>query len=651
MKKTVKVLALVSGKKSDGAFAEDDRLKGLADFELSVVDLGSDLEREIKAANPDVVLFDCVPSSGNGVARLEELRNLFPDIPAFLIGDPLGGSQEECISKFCSLFSRKNKLDTGGCVDSFVQGEEERLPQVPRCRRVLVIDDNPDDRELLRRSLERSMSDRYEVFEAKDGEEGLRRVEEIEPDCALLDYSFPGRDGLSILSDIRADHPDLPVILLTGFGNESVAVKALQLGAQDYIQKSTINESILHQIIVNACERQEMQRKMKEQQESLTVFSRALAHDLKEPLRSIRSFSQLALEEATDASDREQFIRIADSAAAHLENLVDMVHGYTSLDDEPEGLSPQSHSTEKLVEQALKNLSRQIDETPNRIVYENLHPVLANATLVVSLFQNLISNALNFGDDSLAIVTISSEEENGWVQFSVEDNGPGIEASMKDKVFRPFVRLENGRRRGTGLGLSICRKIVQGSGGKIWIDSSTTEGLVVKFTLPLGIQKMEQKVGDGVQEEGLSTPGGRIANVLHVDDNPNDLFLTRMSLKKLDRLELNIYTVENGKEALKFLKDDGREQIDLILLDINMPIMDGFEFLRKVNEEEGLRRIPVIVCSTSSDDRDARCAKNLGALGYIIKPIRMEKLELTLAPIENVKITKTEDSYRLESLG
>ncbi len=495
------------------------------------------------------------------------------------------------------------------------------------------------------------MSDRYEVFEAKDGDEGLRMIAEIQPDCALLDYSFPGKDGLSILSDIRAERPEVPVILLTGFGNESVAVKALKLGAQDYIQKSTINESILHQIIVNACERQEMQRKMKEQQESLTVFSRALAHDLKEPIRSIRSFSQLALEDGASLSDQKQFMRIVDSAASHMEKLVDMVHSYTLLDDEPEELSPENLSSDRLVEQALKNLSRQISDTPNRIVYENLDPVFANETVVVSLFQNLISNALNFGDDSLAVVTIASKAANGWVEFSVADNGPGIDPSLIDRVFRPFVRLENGRRRGTGLGLSICRKIVQRNGGKIWMEPNSPKGLVVKFTLPLGIQEMETQAGDESEGEGLKVEEARIANVLHVDDNPNDLFLTKMSLRTLDHLELNIYTVENGEEALRFLKDESNERIDLILLDINMPIMDGFEFLKKVNEEGRLCRIPIIVCSTSNDDRDMRCAKKLGALGYIIKPIRLEKLESMLAPIDSVKITKIDDNYRLESLG
>ncbi|MDQ8186481.1 response regulator [Pelagicoccus sp. SDUM812002] len=651
MNDTVKILALVSGRERDNTQSEDAWWEGLDGFELTVVDLDADFESEIKAIKPDLLLLECLLNSGNGVARLEALRSSFPHLPVFLISDPFGNSWEENISKFHSLLSRGKKSRSLVRAKTVDQTQVDTPPLARSRRRILVIDDDPEDRELVRRSLERTMSDRYEVFEAKDGEEGLRMVEALEPDCALLDYSFPGKDGLSILSEIRAERPELPIILLTGLGSESVAVKALQLGAQDYILKSTINKSILHQIIVNACQRQEMQRKMKEQQESLTVFTRALAHDLKEPIRSIRSFSQLAMEEGADPSDQKQYIRIVDSAAGHMEKLVDMVHNYTQLDDEPEELSPKSHSTEKLVEQALENLSRQIREAPNRIAYENLHPVFANETLVVSLFQNLISNALNFAHESLAEVRISSVEEKGWVEFSVADNGPGIEESMRNKVFRPFVRLENGRRRGTGLGLSICRKIVQRNGGKIWIEPNHRQGTVIKFTLPLGIQELETKTGEKAPAGGVGGEGMRIANVLQVDDNPNDLFLTKMSLKNLDHLELNIYTVENGKEALRFLKDESNEPIDLILLDINMPIMDGFEFLKKMNEEGDLRRIPTIVCSTSNDDRDIRSAKKLGALGYIIKPIRLAKLESTIAPIDTVKITKTVDNYRLESSG
>ena len=131
---------------------------------------------------------------------------------------------------------------------------------------------------------------------------GWRILDKEQPSCVLLDYSLPGRNGVEVLKRIRSRHPFLPVVMLTGQGNENVAVAAMQHGAQNYISKSSITLETLEHVVRMATQHCMMQKRIHEQRTSLEVFTRALAHDLKEPVRTIRSFADLI-------AQTEQFLR------------------------------------------------------------------------------------------------------------------------------------------------------------------------------------------------------------------------------------------------------------------------------------------------------------------------------------------------------
>ncbi len=129
-----------------------------------------------------------------------------------------------------------------------------------------------------------------------------------------------------------------------------------------------------------------------------------------------------------------------------------------------------------------------------------------------------------------------------------------------------------------------------------------------------------------------------LANILMVEDNIYDIKLTQIRLNEDDKLQFNLFTANNGKEALEFLRDDKRPRIDLILLDINMPVMNGFEFLEKYQKEQDSRNIPIIICSISSYGPDKDKAEKLGADGYITKPASLEKIRVSLAKLDHIKI-------------
>src|SRR6185369_3395382 len=143
--------------------------------------------------------------------------------------------------------------------------------------KILIIDDSPDDQLIYRRALTKGATDvKYDLIEAEDGDRGLACIAAENPDCVLLDYSLPGRNGIEVLKRLRAAHPFVPVAMLTGQGNETVAVAAMQEGAQNYISKSAITPESIQRVIRVSIDHCSMQKRIHEQRASLEAANRSL---------------------------------------------------------------------------------------------------------------------------------------------------------------------------------------------------------------------------------------------------------------------------------------------------------------------------------------------------------------------------------------
>ncbi|MGH6746328.1 ATP-binding protein [Novosphingobium sp.] len=355
---------------------------------------------------------------------------------------------------------------------------------------------------------------------------------------------------------------------------------------------------------------QEQQRRISEQHASLGVFTRALAHDLREPVRTLMSFSDLLRETPEDepaSSDRQAtYFRFIGESAARMGMVIDSVSQYTRLDvqDEPERLTC---NLADIVEDVRQNLARIIAERGTVLIHAALPDLVADAVQLRQLLQNLIANAILHNEGPVT-VTIAHDIVEGRDRFSVSDNGVGIRPSEIDQVFQPFRRLVRSNES-SRLGLAICRRIVALYGGKICCSATRGNGATFLFTLP------DAAFHTPCDLEGRSES---IATVLIVDDREADLELIELALFK--RPGYFATCAAPATDARSIACSLQGTDIDLILLDINMPDVDAFRLLEQIREDERLRDMLVIMCSGSDYRPAQRRSVELGAAGYLLKP-------------------------------
>ena len=377
---------------------------------------------------------------------------------------------------------------------------------------------------------------------------------------------------------------------------------------------------------------------IRDQHDSLEVFTHALAHDLKEPVRTVRAFSDMIVHHAVSPEETQTYFEFVCKAADRMAMLVDTVFAYTQLHD-PSRMSKTSVAMDNIVAGVRDNLGRLLAEHSTVVTTDPLPRLQAHPVHIGQVMQNLIANAVSHNRQAVAIHVCAEDMGDHW-QFRVQDNGVGVASEDQLRIFQPFKRL-NLTEEGAGLGLSICHKIVDLHGGRIWCESEPGAGASFLFTLPKSPDDAAGKAApspdDGV---AIRLPNGKLANVLLVDDRESDIELTRVLLRDRDKIDFNLSVARGGAEALKRLAEAhaSDEAIDLILLDINMPGMDGFETLSRLRADEVLKGTAVVMCTGSTYDRDMERAERLGAAGYMLKPPSLEQLKPIMSSLSGLHL-------------
>lgn len=367
--------------------------------------------------------------------------------------------------------------------------------------RVLVVDDNAENRALARAALE---DEGYLAILAATGQEGIHAFEVERPDCVLLDIRMPGMDGFEVCRRIRRlpGGSDVPVLFLTALRDLDTFDQALRAGGDDFLTKPVRPTELairvqaalkLCQLSADLREHYELVRRQRNdvlrlqlQKERLTAF---LVHDLKNPVNAMDLHAQLLLRDP-ELSERAR--ESVQSIRNEARSLLRLVLNLLDISKSEEGqLAPQPAAVEldALVADVLEGHA--VDARNAGVRLERTieaSTITADPDLLRRVLDNLVDNAIRHAPER-SEVRVTAARGHGVVEIRVADAGAGVDEEMREKIFERFVRVESGQRvttrTGRGLGLAFCKLAVEAHGGTIRVESGRP-GAVFCVSLPDG---------------------------------------------------------------------------------------------------------------------------------------------------------------------
>ena len=295
-------------------------------------------------------------------------------------------------------------------------------------------------------------------------------------------YREPHRRGMIRYLETRVPHVIGKVVELEGLRKDNSPFPIeLSVGTWE-----SNGEHFFSGIIRDISVRKESEQKILQKQRELEQFAYVASHDMKEPLRMISSYTKLLLRtcEPHLDDDSKEFGTFIDEAVARMQALINDLLAYGKVGGEKSDKEPVDCTI--ILEGVKSALRIKIDETDTNIIHSRLPVIIGSASQINQLFQNLLENAIKFRvENTTPVITIEAKKRANFWEFSVADNGIGMEQQYEERVFKIFQRLHNRTDYpGTGIGLAICKKIVENHGGEIWLTSTPGKGTTFYFTLP-----------------------------------------------------------------------------------------------------------------------------------------------------------------------
>ncbi len=381
--------------------------------------------------------------------------------------------------------------------------ERETRPSGPL--RVLHVEDNEVDAELVAQSL-RKAGFSLSVSVVQSELEFEKELHDNPPDVVLVDYNLPQWQGMEALEVLRRQGSDIPLILVSGALGDMTAVECIKRGATDYVLKDGLAR--LPQAIRRALEERRLVLLRRQAEIDLAVKAEELArsnadleqfayiasHDLQEPLRMVAAYTQLIAERYRGKLDdkADKYIAYACEGALRMQTLIQDLLAYSRVGRQGAKLVPVS--CEAAMAEVLIILGPAIRESGAIVTCSPLPTVLTEASQMTQVFQNFVGNAIKFHGELPPKISVRAERAGDDWLFSVSDNGIGIPPESVETVFVVFQRLHTRTEySGNGIGLAICKKLIERSGGRIWVESPPGEGSTFKFTLPHYVPEAEMK--------------------------------------------------------------------------------------------------------------------------------------------------------------
>ncbi len=531
---------------------------------------------------------------------------------------------------------------------------------------VLLVEDNPTDALLVEVALEETVPPAQLVHVTRLAE-AIELLQQREFDIVLIDLDLPDSQGLDSFERVHALAPQVPTIALTGLSDEKMAIEALQSGASDYLIKGQTGSALLERSMRYAIERKktenqriELIRAQTERQEAEAAntakdeFLATLSHELRTPLNSILGWASLLrmqkMDQETQLKAFDTIERSARAQAQLIDDLLDVsriITGKLSLQQNPLDLSEIARNT-------LDNLHPQIASSELQFERE-LQPacwVCGDAVRLQQVIWNLLTNAIKFTPAKGTIwVKVARDEAAKEIVFSVRDTGQGIDARFLPHVFDRFRQADSSTTRhhgGLGLGLSIVRHLTESHKGRVSAHSDGPgTGATFQLVLPC-VENLDEsecaisssRINSGGRDNARTQVGlSRVAHnsqmlllgrkILGIDDEADARNIVRSALSACGA---QVKMAASAHEAMQLVQS---WLPDIIVSDVGMPDMDGYELMRRIRqlppENGGL--IPSIALTGYSRSEERERALAAGFQTFLPKPIDTQLLAQTIADL------------------
>jgi signal transduction histidine kinase len=515
--------------------------------------------------------------------------------------------------------------------------------------RLLVVDDEENLRITTAAILEK---EGYTVDTAASGNEAIALLENTDYDLVLTDLHMEGGEGLAVLNEIRRTAPFTISIVLTGFASVESAIAALQEGAYDYLvkpcdietMKHTIRRGVDHRrlmlaeqkaradleqlnldleqrIVERTAELTRLNAELAEANRAKDVFLATLSHELRTPLTPVVGWIKLlrsgnldhkSVAQALDAIERNAWLQ-----ARLIDDLLDtsrIATGKLQFEPRPSDLNAIVRAALDTVRAlaASRNIELAVNLSPTMLV------VMGEPVRLQQIAWNLLSNAIKFTEPG-GRVTVTTETNDGEARFVVTDTGIGIAPDFLPHVFDRFRQADGSTSRrhgGLGLGLAIADALAKMHGGRLEARSEG-EGSGSTFIFRIGLLGTE---GVQVEQREQKSHSFKDLKVLIVEDSEDTLTLLSAMFSR-EGAKTTMAT--SADEALRWASTN---QPDIVISDLGMPDVDGYELLEKLKQMPKMSGIPAIAISGYASDEDRRKAIGVGYLALVAKPIDVDAL-------------------------